>query len=532
MTPPDMEFDDGPAPESFETATPVLPKAAPQSDSALPHSAEAEEHVIACCLLDGIAEEGWATLRAAKDAGLTPASFYFPAARLLFEYGLNALAAELPFTLDTLAEELKSNRMLDAVGGFAYLIQVTSKVPTTAHAQYFIRRVRDLAAMRSLREATARAQEQIKLGVDPEEIRAKLQRSIQPPDQRTTDLDSRRVKLQSPPPEPTTRLFLAGKPIATPGNLVTIISRAKTGKTATLGAAVAAIVAAHHDRHDMDTLKFTAPHTDEAVILFDTEQSPYDAWTCHSRSMARAGQSDDPAWLHHYAMVGMSAADLRASLPRAITKAKTAHKGIFTVILDGVADFVASVNDEAECNDFITWLRALAVDNNCPIICVIHSNEAQKSGDDGRGHLGKQLTRKAESNLLLKKVGEITTITSEKQRKAPITEKDGVAFRWDDTLQRHVTCSTESVSSGKMGGKPKTYTFDKFISIFPRSEDKAMTKQALLRYAADIAPIKETAFREILHEAVDKGNLERRQRSHGFVYFLNVPGQSHFPAAS
>jgi hypothetical protein len=71
---------------------------------------------------------------------------------------------------------------------------------------------------------------------------------------------------------------------------------------------------------------------------------------------------------------------------------------------------------------------------------VIHSNEGLKSGDDGRGHLGKQLTRKAESNLLLKKEGETTAITSEKQRKAPITAADGVAFKWSDEEGRHISC--------------------------------------------------------------------------------------------
>ena len=331
---------------------------------------------------------------------------------------------------------------------------------------------------------------------------------------------SRLVTLASKPVEPVTRLFLAGKPIATPGNLVSLISKAKTGKTAEIGAVVAAIVAAHYDRHGLDTLGFTAPHTKEAVVLIDTEQSPFDSFICHQRAMARASQQTDVPWLMHLALVGYEAAKLRRSLVEIMKKAKEDHGGVFILILDGVADFVLSVNDEAECNEFISWLRSIAVEYDCPILCVIHSNEAQKSGDDGRGHLGKQLTRKSESNLLLKKVGEVTTVTSEKQRKAPITEKDGISFRWSDEHQRHVSC-VKAAETPK-GGRPK-HSFDTFVSIFPRTADKAMTKQVLLRYAQDLAEIKETAFRDLLHQATQDGSLVRTPRATGFVYHLNTP---------
>lgn len=340
---------------------------------------------------------------------------------------------------------------------------------------------------------------------------------------KTEKLKSKRVRIASAPPEPVTRLFLAGKPIATPGNLVTLISRAKTGKTATIGAAVAAIVAAHYDRPGVDTLGFTAPHTNEAVVLIDTEQSPYDAFVCHQRALNRAAESEDPEWLHHYALVGESAEDLSKYLLIIIAIAKAAHGGIFTIILDGIADFVESVNDEAECNYFITWLRGIAVEFDCPIICVIHSNEAAKSGDDGRGHLGKQLTRKAESNLLLKKEGEITVITSEKQRKAPITESDGVAFKWSDAAGRHVSCGTEASSSGKnKGGRKVLHPLSKFIEFFPGPNDKHVSLQVLWNKAQSIVTIPRNTFRDLCEREFTCGELDRViDKNLGPCYRLN-----------
>jgi hypothetical protein len=334
------------------------------------------------------------------------------------------------------------------------------------------------------------------------------------------ELEKRRVTLASRPQEPVTRLFLAGKPIATPGNLTTLISRAKTGKTATIGGVVAAIIASHYDRTGLDTLGFTAPHTKEAVVLIDTEQSPYDAYTCHQRAFARAAQEADIDWMMHYALVGMSAKQLAESLPNILARAKEKHGAVFTVILDGVADFVASVNDEAESNEFITWLRKLAVDYDCPIICVIHSNEAKMSGDDGRGHLGKQLTRKAESNLLLKKTGEITTITSEKQRKAPITEADGVAFVWSDEHGRHITCDPADLPQRAKGGRPKDTTFESLAAIWPKKAEKALTMGQLLLYAKDEDGTSESTLRRIVKAAVQVGQLVKLPGPIGPRYHL------------
>jgi replicative DNA helicase len=131
----------------------TLPAAAP--DRSPPHSAEAEEHVIACCLLDGSD-----TIARCLEARVTAASFYFPANRLLFEVMLELYQKSPPVTLEILAEELKTRRQLEAVGGFPYLMQVTGKIPTTAHAGYFIEKVREKHLLRELIKTATGAIEQ------------------------------------------------------------------------------------------------------------------------------------------------------------------------------------------------------------------------------------------------------------------------------------------------------------------------------------------------------------------------------------
>ena len=131
----------------------TLPAGAP--DRSPPHSAEAEEHVIACCLLDGSD-----TIARCLEARISAESFYYPANRLLYEVMLEIYAKSPPVSLEILAEELKTRRQLEAVGGFPYLMQVTGKIPTTAHAGYFIEKVREKHLLRELIKTATGAIEQ------------------------------------------------------------------------------------------------------------------------------------------------------------------------------------------------------------------------------------------------------------------------------------------------------------------------------------------------------------------------------------
>ena len=521
MNPPTESFDDGPEPtapnlggdshdrgQTPRDVSPVIPSEpasrAERPSRQVPASAEAEEHVIACCLI-----EGSDTLLRATEAGVTDESFHFPRNRVIW----SALCRLEQPTLETLLVELGTE--LPTIGGLPYLMQVTGKIPTTAHAGYFISKVRECELRRKvIREAQRTVEEAYTPGGLDEFLQIATSRmeavktgsstAADRAKQAAANLALRRVRSASPPQEPVTRLYLAKKPIATPGNLVTLISRAKTGKTAVLGAATAAIIAAHHDRPSQDTLGFTAPHTQDAVVVIDTEQSPYDAYLCYHRSLKRAGQDTDPDWLYHYSLVGCTPEQIKESILAALASCGP----VFTLILDGVADLVNSVNDEAECNGLVVWLRALAVRHDCPIICVIHSNESVQSGDDGRGHLGKQLIRKAESNLLLKKTGEVTTVTSDKQRKAPITEKDGVAFQWSDEAQMHVSCSTVKEES-KLGRPPK-YDQVAMLACFPAPTEPGRPLGQVHRVIRELpCGISERAFKDWVAKWIDTGEVVR-----------------------
>jgi replicative DNA helicase len=111
----------------------------------LPHSVEAEEYLLSCCLLDGSD-----TIARCLEAKVAPVAFYVPANRTIYEKLCEIYQTRPPVDLAVLAEELKTQRLLDGIGGYAYLTQISSRIPTTAQAQYFIEKVRELHLLREL----------------------------------------------------------------------------------------------------------------------------------------------------------------------------------------------------------------------------------------------------------------------------------------------------------------------------------------------------------------------------------------------
>lgn len=118
-----------------------------------PHSVEAEEHVLACCLLEDSGGENIARCLEEKISGK---AFYASAyTRPLFELIVELYRKSPPVTLPVLVEELRSRRQLEAVGGMPYLMQITGKIPTSAHLGYFIAKLKERWILRDLiRDAT------------------------------------------------------------------------------------------------------------------------------------------------------------------------------------------------------------------------------------------------------------------------------------------------------------------------------------------------------------------------------------------
>jgi hypothetical protein len=252
------------------------------------------------------------------------------------------------------------------------------------------------------------------------------------------ELAARAFDATKEPPPVQAVYTLAGTIVCTPGNLTTITSGVKTGKTAVIGAMASSAMA--NGRDGLDLLGFASANpAGRALLWFDSEQAPDDFWYCVTRAIRRAGLEKPPPWFHAYCLTGLHATEAWLCVCGAFKVKAAAFGGIHSALLDGAADFVNDVNDAAECNGRVADLHAMAIQYECPIVGAIHFNPGSEKS---RGHLGSQLERKAESNLRLDKEDDFTVIWSDKQRRAPISKLTGPCFAWSDQLGMHVSTAS------------------------------------------------------------------------------------------
>ena len=110
-----------------------------------PHSREAEEYLISTCLIDGSA-----TIARCLARKISGRAFHVPANRIIFDVMVQIHQQRPPVAIEVLAEELKTKRLLEEIGGIPYLLQVSQRIPTTAQADYFIEKVLELWMLREL----------------------------------------------------------------------------------------------------------------------------------------------------------------------------------------------------------------------------------------------------------------------------------------------------------------------------------------------------------------------------------------------
>lgn len=110
-----------------------------------PFSIEAEEYLLSCCLLDGND-----VVAKCLEQKLPVKAFYSPANQLVYEKLIDMFNRSIAIDLTMLAEELKASKQFDEIGGYAFLMQISGRIPTTAQVNYFIEKLMELYTLREL----------------------------------------------------------------------------------------------------------------------------------------------------------------------------------------------------------------------------------------------------------------------------------------------------------------------------------------------------------------------------------------------
>lgn len=106
------------------------------SERILPHSVEAESHVLSCCILDGNE-----TIAKCLNAKVGAAHFFTAPNQTLWGVITHLYEKCPPVTEETVIQELMSRKLLEAIGGMEYLLRIQQHTPTTAHVDYFIQKL-------------------------------------------------------------------------------------------------------------------------------------------------------------------------------------------------------------------------------------------------------------------------------------------------------------------------------------------------------------------------------------------------------
>lgn len=330
--------------------------------------------------------------------------------------------------------------------------------------------------------------------------------------ERSKELLSKLEQLQfdymRPPERPRPTLILGEAVICTPGNLSNIQAPAKAGKSAVVGAILASMMV--ETDNQQDTLGFVSENPKGyAVLHFDTEQSTYDHDALVRRAMDRAESQDPPpGWFYSYCLTGLSVEDRLGCIFAAIHKADLKHRGVFMVIIDGVADLCWDPNDSRESFKLVHLLHKAAIQYECSIITVLHENPGSDNGKM-RGHLGSQLERKAETPLRLHKdaASGITTIWADRARHCHVPKSHGTCFVWSDRAQMHVSCG--SASEVKTEGKSAKLAGEAAAAF---GDAEALSHTDLKTRIMETAKVKEDAAKKRIKTYTESGVVVHEDR--------------------
>lgn len=180
-------------------------------------------------------------------------------------------------------------------------------------------------------------------------------------------------------------------PSFTLGNFSLIIGKAKSKKTFLSVLLIASYLGYVNEKIKKGINAF--PN----VLWFDTEQSPYHL-TAKVKSVCSLVRKPNPENLYVYQLRTLTTEERIQFIDHIISKIPAS-----LVIIDGIRDLVTDINSPEQATATATRLMKWTVENYLHVICLLHMNKAD---GNARGHLGSELTNKAETVLSVEKTND------------------------------------------------------------------------------------------------------------------------------
>lgn len=255
--------------------------------------------------------------------------------------------------------------------------------------------------------------------------------------------------------DPPATITIGEARVAAPGNVTPITAEGKGGKTAATGVFIAGAIS---KTGFVDGFKdvYVKPNPEgKAVIHLDTEQSEADQQYNLKTILKRAEIESTPEYYYSYNIRTIPLKEYQEFTNTICELCNEAHNGIHLIVVDGAADFITSVNDEAEANAIIFYFTTMAVKYNCAVLLVIHLNENAGKNNDTmpRGHVGRQAVRKGYCQLNITKEGDISTLQVLRARKAGSNDAPLICYQYSKEKGYHISVDPETVANEKQTEK-------------------------------------------------------------------------------
>jgi len=514
-----------------------------------PAALDAEEGLLACCILDEKGE----VFAACLEAKITPDYFFKPAHQVLFEAVKRLADKGLPCDEIILANELATvPDRLESVGGHAEINRLTNRVETTAHFRHWLEIVREKALLRkciaigttlvekahtgSYDPATLLEYQESQFaallaalkpdGDAPKSKSAAQQRKI---DKLLARMDKHAFDIGRRPPAEVPLAWLSGCEIAWHSNITVFIADQKSAKSSSMAAMIGSLMGLP----GRDYLGFTGQNpTGKTVLHFDTEQSAGDHDALILRTLRRAGIDTPPPWFRSVHLRPFTVEERVEGVWEMAMKAHV-NGGLSAIILDGAADMLNNVNDIEASNQVVSMLMKLNDLTGCAIIAAIHKNPQPKGkfaaeNDKGQGHLGTALGRRASMIINLAKVEdhgrEVVTLSAQAARHG---KPAAVRFAWDgssgdkrDHMHRTITESLPAPADDPQTAKTRREMAILCAEIFssPDSleEAKPMSYMELVAAIVRLRKVSDSTAKRQATKLFDLQIVEKLAGSHNY----------------
>ena len=187
----------------------------------------------------------------------------------------------------------------------------------------------------------------------------------------------------------TPNIWISETVVCTVGGVLVVSGQKKAGKSQGMLAIIT--TALNKKPNPEKSIGIIAKYTEKKIVYFDTEMLEADTQSFITKAMKISDIKEEPTNLIMQNLRQLSLIERKFFLEKFLEN----EKDIDYLLIDGVADFFGSVNEEEKAREFIDMIFSKK-EKDTTVIFAIHEG---KDGNGATGHLGQIIERKCSGTI-------------------------------------------------------------------------------------------------------------------------------------